>query len=82
MFLEMAKGGGWITPTTGTILLGVAHLIGSSSGIYVVPRVGRVLLLVLGHIGIAATHAAVGVFNNYGNNLGVVTNMCLFLAIY
>ena len=82
MFLEMSQGGGFVTPTTGTILLGVAHLIGSSSGIYVVPRVGRVLLLVLGHLGIAGCHAAVGVFNIYDKNTGVVTFMCLFLAIY
>jgi len=43
---------------------------------------GRRILLILGHIGMAIVHCLVAIFEINGSNIGVLINVMLFLAIY
>lgn len=78
----MHKGGGGISPRSGTYMVGGFNVLGALCSIYCVKAFGRKTLLIWGHILIAILHAMVGIFNNMDNNNGVVACILCFLLVY
>jgi len=78
----MNKDGGGITPREGTYLVGIVNMFASLISVVLVKYFGRKTLVIYGHLGMAVTHLATGLFNNAGNNNGVIGCILIFLCVY
>lgn len=57
-------------------------MVASLFSTQLVRYVGRRTLVIYGHLMISAIHLSVGLFNNAGNNTGVLVMILSFLAVY
>jgi SP family facilitated glucose transporter-like MFS transporter 8 len=71
-----------LTARQGVYIIGVINMLASLMSTRIVKYFGRKTLVVWGHAGIAIVHCAIGVFNNMGENLGVLLLLLAFLIIY
>lgn len=82
MFKEMHKGGGGISPKTGTYIVGFTNAFTSFIAVFFIKYFGRRTLIIWGHILIGIVHCLVGVFNILEYNNGVIAMIVLFLVFY
>ena len=66
------------TPRIGTILVSVVGLFGSILAFVVIPRYGRVPILIVGYAAIAICHFSIGFLTIYKVDIGVLVFLCLF----
>jgi len=72
-----------LTPRTGVYITGLVYMFSSIGACYyTVRKFGRRTLLIWGHILIVILHAFIGIFNNRGNNAGVLAMVLIFIFVY
>ena len=76
------KDGYALEPRTGTILIGVFNLLAHIPAIYLIKLLPRRILLVTGHLIMAACHILVGAFAAGSDDIGVIVMMIIFITTY
>jgi Na+/melibiose symporter-like transporter len=85
IFKKMASykdGDNALSPRTGTILIGVFNLLAHVPAVYLIKRLPRRTLLIVGHLVISTCHLFVALFSAGSNDTGVIVMMIIYIVTY